>query len=288
MYLLLCLHDSRADAWIQVTSHGDTSLESFIANSEYLPYADRSIPIKHEFFRSNLDTLHLVHGKLDRQLYVVANHVWEVPTSMLRPYYTHTRRPSSARLQEFSYRFLMLKLDVAAAEYEPEPSSNLQSFPRPDPDQVGVPSLEFNYTAVRYDCPHTPTPRPRKDTRQYMIVRTGSHRALARHQTSSSRRSISALISFPALPPSPCCSPVNGHSGSSDSSYLGDSEDSPLLPHPATFGVSRRRRTRRHDMRQVWLGILLAILVIGWVLFLSKFQGDLSFGDLWSGNRDEE
>jgi hypothetical protein len=260
---------------IQVTSHNRTSLASFVENLEDVPYGQFSIAIEHDNPQAGIDMLRLCHGKFNNQSYVVADHVFEVPVSALRNYHTRGSRPCNIRLQESSYQYLMQKLEMNAQEYEPEPATQLQSSPYPGPDfpapEPVVPlQLEFEYATIRHDYNYDIGPY--HGIHQYMIVHHGVVN-LAALQAARPTRHVSNLISFPPLPPTPCRSPDNQTNPSCRNRC---NEHSPLLPAPATS--SSGRRADGYDMRQVWLGIMITVLVLGWVGFLSTFQGTLSFG----------
>lgn len=202
---------------------------------------------------------------------------------MLQRYITRNGNPTTVRLQESSYRNLMQKLSMPAQEYEPEPATQLQSFPYPEPEfapkeQVPPPALEYEYTTIR--CNYNYEETHKQDIHQYMIIHTGVV-DLARLTAAPTPRRVSNFISFPALPPSPCRSPVNLPKSASKTSLC--DENSSLLPTPVTSARSGRR-LKEWDFRRAWLGVMIVMLASGWVVFLSTFQGHLSLGGLLSGD----
>ncbi|CZR59531.1 uncharacterized protein PAC_09425 [Phialocephala subalpina] len=269
----------------RITSHGNSALGSFLGSHKET-CTKPSIPILHDTLHSSIDMLRLTCGQLNKQSYVMLNHTYEVPASMVKRYVTlpgsprsgyprctsiRTGMTRSVRLQETSYYTLIQAFGLDPQPYQPELYlSNFFSLP---PQLSQTPSIVLQPSKQRPNINNNEN-QSHRDTQSFTGTRSAPMaqprtRAMSTPSTPHLRREPS-LISFPALPhaPSPSRSPVHRSDYSRASSIYSSfsDESSPLLPPPVTYRTPGR--TSMREQVEDWCAFLLLIilLVILWWL----------------------
>ncbi|KUJ06540.1 uncharacterized protein LY89DRAFT_790408 [Mollisia scopiformis] len=263
-------------AW--VTSHGHASLASYVKNYEQSSSMQRSIPIEHYEDANCVQILRLLRGKLNKQSYVMVDHAFEIPVSMLRSYVSCVGKARAFRLQESSYITLMQSFGMAAQDYRPQPYRHFQSFASPP---LAIGEQEDDKPHIRYALSINIT-ETYANSHTYSGSRSATVVPPRRAESSYYSYQTSEFVSFPALPPSPNQSPCRGEC-KSPGSRLGMmlDENSPLLPAPATYRP--REHVRFGERVGTWLTLLFAVLTLGLIIFFWIVVEE--FG-VWSGDGD--